>query len=143
MHRLHVLRPPRKPYIKTLTYTYICIFPIRHIWFKLINIHLIGTKQKICSHSGTTIGRSAHQKHSAKWPKVFNRRRYIWIFRIFRPTQFTTTEIHPTPVLHLDRPRDNNVESYGHRSNLSSSQFLSSKLQKSTTLSHYTHLLTR
>nr|VDD38021.1 unnamed protein product [Brassica oleracea] len=54
-----------------------------------------------------------------------------------------TSETHPTAVLHSDRPKDNNIERYRHRSDISSSQFISSELHKSIALSHYTHMLTR
>ncbi|WZY99192.1 hypothetical protein YC2023_071521 [Brassica napus] len=71
------------------------------------------------------------------------------------PLETTVTYLHAThssknpptsgrdfSASYHDRPKDNNIERYRHRSDISSSQFISSELQKSIALSHYTHILT-
>ncbi|WZZ61523.1 hypothetical protein YC2023_061630 [Brassica napus] len=46
-------------------------------------------------------------------------------------------------LYYIQTDQKTNIERYSQRSDISSSQFISSELQKSIAVSHYTHILTR
>ncbi|KAH0873775.1 hypothetical protein HID58_071137, partial [Brassica napus] len=69
-----------------------------HIWFKLINIHLIGTTQKICSHSGFSVLHNSRQRKLTQLPY------YIQIDQ--ETTMSKVTDIGPIFPVHNFSPQN-------------------------------------